>query len=112
MSDGQWAVFAFWACMMLTMIAFDLGKLANKPKQNADSLKAPMFDLHSVPLAPGDVIVLTTSQVIDDETARRLKEIMEQKLAGNPCLVLGEGLKMGVMHRCDVGGVPKAAQAE
>jgi hypothetical protein len=46
---------------------------------------------------PDDVIVLTTDQLISDATAQRIKSIMVEKFEGHKVIVLGNGMKIGVM---------------
>jgi hypothetical protein len=48
-------------------------------------------------LRPGDAIVLSTEELITDETAKRLREQVEAHFPGHRCLVLGPGMKLGVL---------------
>lgn len=54
-------------------------------------------DLQRLRPEPGDVFVLSTDQVISDETARRLREVFTEYLNGAKVIVLGDGLKLGVV---------------
>ena len=54
-------------------------------------------DVQRLALKPGDTIVLQSDQEISDETAVRLRNYVEQFLPGHKVLVLGDGLKIGVL---------------
>lgn len=56
-------------------------------------------DMQRLQPKPGDVFVLTCDQALDEETAARISTMMSANLNGAPVLVLGEGMKLGVVQQ-------------
>ena len=52
-----------------------------------------------VALGPNDVIVLTCDKHIPEMTAKRMGEIVQEKFPGHDVLVLGGGIKLGLVGR-------------
>jgi hypothetical protein len=54
--------------------------------------------LQTLQLKPDDILVLSTPNVINDDTAKRLKEAMLLNFPEHKCIVLSHGLKLGVIR--------------
>lgn len=54
-------------------------------------------DLQRLDLRPGDVVVMTSEEHISDEIASRLRIDWERYVPGVKCIVLGGGLRLGVL---------------
>lgn len=55
-------------------------------------------------LAPNDILVISTDGPLSDEAAERIKRVFTDRMnlpESNKVLVLGDGLKVGVIHRTD-----------
>jgi len=54
-------------------------------------------DVQRLALAPGDIIVISIDQAISAQSVENLRRQGEQAVPGHKCLVLGDGLKVGVL---------------
>lgn len=54
-------------------------------------------EMRRVQMQPGDVLVLSTEGPVSDETARRLCEDIQARFKGHKCIVLCDGLRLGVV---------------
>lgn len=61
-------------------------------------------EMARVQMEPGDVLVLSSAEPIPDDTCMRLRHAMEQEFPGHKCIVLADGLKLGVV------GVPRLTE--
>lgn len=50
-------------------------------------------------LEPGDTVVLRTSALLAETDAARMRQIMEEHFPGHRCIVLEDGLELGVVRR-------------
>lgn len=56
-------------------------------------------DMQKVTLKPGDVLVVTCSHPLTDNNAEYLRKYIAESFPGHKCLVLGDGLKLGVVEK-------------
>lgn len=54
-------------------------------------------DMQKLTLGPNDLIVITTEQMLSQETIRYLQEEVKKSIPNNNCLVFAGGLKVGVI---------------
>lgn len=55
-------------------------------------------DLQRLELKDGDILVLTTPLHLPPESVRRLRASVEALIPGHKVVVLGDGLKLGVLE--------------
>jgi hypothetical protein len=56
-------------------------------------------DVQKLSLNEGDILVLSSDQHLREETAERLRQHLEREIPGHKVLILGEGLKLGVLSK-------------
>lgn len=66
---------------------------------SADPQIRYLGDVQRLVLNPGDIVVLNVDHEISDEMAARLREACESYIPGHKFLILGPGIKVGVMGR-------------
>jgi hypothetical protein len=54
-------------------------------------------DVQRLTLLPGDTVVVSVAEQISDETAFRIRQHLAQFFTTNQVIVLGHGMKLGVM---------------
>lgn len=67
-------------------------------------------DVQTLRLRPSDVVVLTAMGHVTIEQAERIRAEMKRFLPNNECVVLSDGLKLGVLEH-DSGAAPRAVAA-
>lgn len=55
--------------------------------------------ISAAPVKPGDVIVVECDATMSDETAERIKAMLEQIWPAQRCIVLSDGLKLKVVAK-------------
>jgi hypothetical protein len=64
--------------------------------QKPDAIRY-LGDVQKLTLGPNDAVVLSVDEEISDSIAERLREMMQAKLPGRTVIVLGKGMKIGVL---------------
>lgn len=67
-----------------------------KPQELAPQVNF-LGDVQRLALKPGDMLVLRTDQIISGDLAQRLREQLESAVPGHSVIVLGDGMKLGVL---------------
>lgn len=58
-------------------------------------------DMQRLRMEPGDIVVLSVAGVITDESASRIRRLMEERLPGTKCIVLPQGMRIGLLNTGD-----------
>lgn len=66
--------------------------------QNIDTIRF-LGDLQRVSVEPGDTLVLKVPQPLPDDVCARLSERIESLFPGHKCIVLCDGLELGVISK-------------
>lgn len=54
-------------------------------------------DMHKISLEPGDTLVLQCEHVLSEEDHRVMRDYMEAVMPGHKCIVIGKGMKLGIV---------------
>lgn len=105
-ADG-WLATNHPACSRRYYWHYATGETAKeRPAEHAPVQVRLIGDMVRLQPQQGDVLILMCDHIIDDDTARSLRRAIESHIPNVKCLVLGDGMRLGLLGRFEESTTP------